>query len=496
MNGYDSTYRGIKDFLLAQKTMEARVAQFSNGKMTVTSSFQNSNANPTTAPNRTNGKGKHNNTNSDTSSRDKRVDQGREDREKHLLSLFNANNAQGIANLVTRHEGCQCHIHDTNCKHNLFQCSIFDKMEASNQTTATAAKSLITETLPDFDDNVNQFARRATSDATRANSNTSNDTTRGGEHNNSTVNKNSMYSVSSNPSSLLSDGISNNINLSSAIAPPTPMTADRHEPSPTFSTSITSINESYPSSPQTHQTKCILFPPPSSSTTAILDSGCTYHMTGSLFTQLNLYATTNDTPPTVTLGDDKHTIQATGWGIIDLLERHSRTRRLALFVPDLGNITLLSIKRHTSFLGYAFHAEANQATLAYPSHLCPIDNNTEYAIPIKALKQSNSTSPILFDETTSDLCEIHSISYKWIQQNLNTYLPLSSIENFATIVTFTPVSSSSTHPNHHPNQMKHLIYCVPPQHLSHPVCPSLFNSLSTLLAQKTSIQFSHPTMTK
>ena len=60
VNGYDSTYRGIKDFLLAQKTMEARVAQFSNGKMTVTSSSQISNANPTTAPTPNNGKGKNN----------------------------------------------------------------------------------------------------------------------------------------------------------------------------------------------------------------------------------------------------------------------------------------------------------------------------------------------------------------------------------------------------------------------------------------------------
>ena len=229
VNGYDSTYRGIKDFLLAQKTMEARVAQFSNGfsngKMTVTSSSQNSNANPAIAPTRNNGKGKNNNENSDKSSRDKRVDQGREDREKHLLSLFNANNAQGIANLVTRHEGRQCYVHGTSCKHNLFQCSIFEKMEASNQTTATATKSLITEDLPDFDDNVNQFTRTTTTIATRA-TNPSNDATRGDENTNSTVNKTSMYSVSSNPiNNLNGNPVQTSITISTTAPPITVISA-------------------------------------------------------------------------------------------------------------------------------------------------------------------------------------------------------------------------------------------------------------------------------
>ena len=54
VNGFDSTYRGIKDFLLAQKIMAARVAQFSSNNMTVTTSSSNVNANTTTAPKRNN----------------------------------------------------------------------------------------------------------------------------------------------------------------------------------------------------------------------------------------------------------------------------------------------------------------------------------------------------------------------------------------------------------------------------------------------------------
>ena len=179
--------------------MAARVAQFSSENMTVTNSSSNGNANSTTAPNRSNGKGKKGHVNSDISNRDKRVNQGKEDREKHLKSLFDSNDAQAIANLVTRHEGRHCYVHGTSCKHNLFQCRIFDKLEATNKTTATQAKSLITEVLPDFDNNDNQFARRTNIDATRAN-NTSNDTITGEEHTNSTVNETSMYSMFPNPS--------------------------------------------------------------------------------------------------------------------------------------------------------------------------------------------------------------------------------------------------------------------------------------------------------
>ena len=350
VNGYDSTYRGIKDFLLAQKTMQARVSQFSNGSSTVARPTQHSTSPVPTAPKRNNEKEKTGETNNYKLKRDK---QGKEDREKYLQSLFDANNIQAIASLASRHEGRQCYVHGKGCKHNIFQCSIFDKMEAQNPTTATAVKSLITEILPTFDHNDNQFARRTISDATRANNTTSNDTTRGVKNTNSTVNDNSMYSVFPKPSILLCNDIINDTTLPSAIAPPIPMTADQQEPLQSFNKYITPNNTSIPSTNQQQEPKCILLPPSSSSTTAIPDSGCTYRMTGdaSLFCDLNLYSNTGTVPPTVTLGDDKHTIQATGWGILDLLERNSRTRRLALFFPDLGPITLLSIKQHTSFMG-------------------------------------------------------------------------------------------------------------------------------------------------
>ena len=159
VNGYDSTYRGIKDFLLAQKTMQARVAQFSNGNSTVALPTNNSNSIVTTAPSRNNGKNKTGDTNSDKLNRDK---QGKEDCERNLQALFYANNVHAVVSLVSRHEGRQCYVHDKGCKHNLFQCSIFDKMEHQNPNTANAVKSTVTGILPTFDHNDDQFARRLT----------------------------------------------------------------------------------------------------------------------------------------------------------------------------------------------------------------------------------------------------------------------------------------------------------------------------------------------
>jgi hypothetical protein len=197
----------------------------------------------------------------------------------------------------------------------------------------------------------------------------------------------------------------------------------------------------------TQEPTCILVPPSSlTSTTAIPDSGSTEHMTGSqhLFSELHFFEDTNTTPPTVTLGDDKHKISATGWGVMDLLEGSKRIRRIALFVPALGNITLLSIKKHTSYLGCAFHAEANEAILAYPTHLTEVANNKEYTISIQA--STDSSVPIDFDETEAQLCKTYATSYNLIQTDLSTYLSQKSINSMTKTVTFTPLSKKEPTP--------------------------------------------------
>ena len=164
-------------------------------------------------------------------------------------------------------------------------------------------------------------------------------------------------------------------------------------------------------------------------------------------------------PPTITLGDDKHSLQARGWGILDLFENNSRIRRIALFVPDLGSVTLISIKRHTSFIGCAFHAEANYATLAYPHHLCTIKNGIEYTIPIRSISSTKSQTPILFDETTNKRCDSNSTQHQLIQQDLTSYLPKESINSLATTISFTPTSPQSPIP--HPSPSSAVTFDIP-----------------------------------
>ena len=172
-------------------------------------------------------------------------------------------------------------------------------------------------------------------------------------------------------------------------------------------------------------------------------------MTGdkSLFQDLHLYESSTTTPPTIILGDDKHTLQASGWGILDLFENKSRIRRIALFLPDLGSVTLIS----TSFMGCAFHAEANHATLAYPHHLRTIHNGTEYTIPIRPISSTESQTPIIFDETTNERCDSNSTQHQLIQQDLTTYLPKESINSIATTISFTPTSTQSPIPHSSPS---------------------------------------------
>ena len=147
-------------------------------------------------------------------------------------------------------------------------------MEAANKTTATQANCLITEVLPILENNDNQFARRTNIDATRAND-TSNETITGGENTNSTVNITSMYSVFSNPSSNLDVYSIDDKRKPIDAAPPTHATTDLLP-----STATSTLPTPYKCTTSQQQTStCILVPPSSTSTTAIPDSGCTYHMT-------------------------------------------------------------------------------------------------------------------------------------------------------------------------------------------------------------------------
>ena len=89
VNGYNSTYRGIRDFLITQKTLKSRISLFSDDEKVKKTAL--------------NGKQPSKNIELDKASRDKRDKQAKEDREKFLTTLFDANDHEGIAKAATRH---------------------------------------------------------------------------------------------------------------------------------------------------------------------------------------------------------------------------------------------------------------------------------------------------------------------------------------------------------------------------------------------------------
>ena len=155
----------------------------------------------------------------------KRERQAKEDLEKFLKGLFEDSNHEKIAKAATRHASGHCFIHGMNCKHNLFQCSIYDRLENKYSEIGTKAKSLVEEDLPNFEEkNDSQYARRTKSTNNNNYSSTYNDT-RGEDNNNTALNKVNQYTLSPNPS-IINNVISSDARDDSPL-PPSPSTAPR-----------------------------------------------------------------------------------------------------------------------------------------------------------------------------------------------------------------------------------------------------------------------------
>ena len=158
-----------------------------------------------------------------------------------------------------------------------------------------------------------------------------------------------------------------------------------------------------------------------STTTAIADSGATHNMSGdkSLFESITYY----ETPPQVMLGDETtfHPIEGYGW--INFLTGDKRIRLRALFIPGLGKTTLLSIKQHMKWKGNFFHAEANQAILAFPTFV--INLTTKHEIELQLSPASKLHNNIDFDEYKAIAIKTKGQlkSLKLISSEINRYIP-------------------------------------------------------------------------
>ena len=491
VDGLQSTYQRLTSYLQALETIESRIKAAQRGyNLSAWEQTSNDKIVDTTA--RRNGKNRNGNggrTNGDNDRdndplgdndreanrvRRQQAAQARDDRLGHLKKCFSTKDIQGIAALYSRHSDRKCYVHGSGCNHHLFQCNLFEALKSEHPDTAAAAMALVEEKPPAF------AARRATiPEHTPSNTDQSNSGTRGETTPKSTVNNDDlMYSAPPTRSSIL-DLIPRDCALAPSNEPSlTPPSSRPQSPCPLVQSpppSPTSILPPLPGSDPSHPLSSAhspidddshqsplhqpLHPAPTgpspprltSSTTppvalpsahlsACPDSGTTHHMFGepTLFSELHFFEDTASPPPLVSLGDDNHHIPATGWGVVDYMEGTHRVRRIALFVPALGPIILLSIKKHTTFTGCAFHATSNTAVMAYPSHITDIENGEEYSLPISPLPPSPPAPS--FDETEAALVSTSSLTHDLIQPDLSTYISKSDIQRFSKQVTFAPLT--------------------------------------------------------
>jgi hypothetical protein len=134
---------------------------------------------------------------------------------------------------------------------------------------------------------------------------------------------------------------------------------------------------------------------------AVIDSGATDTMTSnkSLFESITYYSSSQSSSSKVMLGNEQTFHPVRGYGWINYYMGGYRIRQLALYVPALGNTTLLLVKQHMRWQGTYFHAEDNEAILAYPT--CQIYFHIQPEISLPIHPAVTSTAPFAFNEETA-----------------------------------------------------------------------------------------------
>ena len=182
----------------------------------------------------------------------------------------------------------------------------------------------------------------------------------------------------------------------------------------------------------------------SHSKTAISDTGATDHMSGvrSLFSKL--FSFQSEDKPMISLGDDS-VIPAEGWGLLDYIENGKRIRRVALYVPQLGDNTLISITRHIQYLGCWFHAEDNCAEMSYPSHQCKLGMSPELHSTVQPTEFTQELPD--FDETIAPSAGQADFATSLLPSSVLDYVSSSSATSFVKTALFHPLHSGAIMPS-------------------------------------------------
>jgi deoxyuridine 5'-triphosphate nucleotidohydrolase len=168
---------------------------------------------------------------------------------------------------------------------------------------------------------------------------------------------------------------------------------------------------------------------------AVIDSGASHHMTNikSAFESITPFDHTQPLPQAL-MGDDETTLNIEGYGWMNINIHGKQLRLLGFYVPKLG-VTLLSVKQHVKYQGCYFHAESNQATLAYPSFVIYPSTKDEIQVLFKPAYCSDSTT-LHFNQQTALECKQKSTkdqiteSLHMFPKSMQPYLPKHQQVNF------------------------------------------------------------------
>jgi deoxyuridine 5'-triphosphate nucleotidohydrolase len=168
-------------------------------------------------------------------------------------------------------------------------------------------------------------------------------------------------------------------------------------------------------------------PLPNSGHYAVIDSGATDTMSAhaELFEEITYFSDTKHAQPQVMLGDENTYHPVSGYGWINYIIDGHRVRQPALYIPALGNTTLISVKQHMKWEGNYFHAENNQATIAYPTF--QVSLHTRHEIAAYILPVRDQSMPIDFNEATAIPTPSSSTptakSIKLVSKVVHDYIP-------------------------------------------------------------------------
>ena len=134
----------------------------------------------------------------------------------------------------------------------------------------------------------------------------------------------------------------------------------------------------------------------------VYDSAATHHMCPffELFENITYYNMHSPDAPMVAMGDEKTLVPVVGHGYINVLIHGKRLRLHALFVPNMGETILYSIRQHMNYKGCSFIAQNEDTMITYPSFIIHPRVSTEIEVLIQ--NATISDLPISFDEETAE----------------------------------------------------------------------------------------------